>query len=290
MEVHFFLGKGGVGKSTVSSLFALSESSNGKKTLLVSLDSAHNLCDIFEKNFSERESKINEKLSVIEVDTDLWKKKYLKETEKQFSDNYSYLSAYSLNNYTKIIQHSPGIEEYALFLAFQSIVSKYKTKVETLIFDMPPTALAVGFLSIPKNSLLWLKELKKLRLQIIKNQEIISKIKLGKREIETDKVHAKLDEMIDKYTTTEKLISSKNTLINLVTNQDKLSRAETLRIMDKLEFINKEPAKLFINKSSGESPNLYKNFTNHSFLPASAENLISINALIEYLKQNPEVF
>lgn len=48
-KLVFFGGKGGVGKTTSSAAFALHCANNGEKTLLVSTDPAHSLCDIFEK-------------------------------------------------------------------------------------------------------------------------------------------------------------------------------------------------------------------------------------------------
>jgi arsenite-transporting ATPase len=46
-HVLFFGGKGGVGKTTCASAFALGASAVGKRVLLVSTDPAHNTADIF---------------------------------------------------------------------------------------------------------------------------------------------------------------------------------------------------------------------------------------------------
>ena len=46
-RIIIFTGKGGVGKSSVAAAHALSSAKSGKKTLLVSADTAHNLADIF---------------------------------------------------------------------------------------------------------------------------------------------------------------------------------------------------------------------------------------------------
>ena len=48
-RIIIFTGKGGVGKSSVAAAHALSSAKMGKKTLLVSADTAHNLGDIFNK-------------------------------------------------------------------------------------------------------------------------------------------------------------------------------------------------------------------------------------------------
>ncbi len=289
-QIYFFLGKGGVGKSTTSSLFALDKSLKHEKTLLVSLDPAHNLGDIFETNFAEKQKQTSDYLSVIEVDTDLWVKKYLADTQNQFAQNYSYLSAYNLTSYLKMIKHSPGIEEYALFLAFKNIVFT-KTEFQHIVFDMPPTALAIGFLSIPTNSLLWLNELKKLRTKINEKQEIISKIKFGKKIIESDKVLKKLEEMIREYEQIKNLLESHLSEIYVVTNNEKLSGSETLRIIEKLKLINKEYSKLLINKFTPYiRQEYYKNYERKLFLPFSDKELIGLTNLNEYLVENSIFF
>ena len=48
-QVVFFGGKGGVGKTTCSSAFALAASRRGRRVLLVSTDPAHSTSDIFER-------------------------------------------------------------------------------------------------------------------------------------------------------------------------------------------------------------------------------------------------
>lgn len=47
MKILFFVGKGGVGKSTTSSLFAIKLALSGKSVILNSIDPAHNLHNIF---------------------------------------------------------------------------------------------------------------------------------------------------------------------------------------------------------------------------------------------------
>jgi arsenite-transporting ATPase len=52
-DLQFFIGKGGVGKSTTSAITAVHHARNSRDTLLVSLDPAHNQRDIFQQDFSE---------------------------------------------------------------------------------------------------------------------------------------------------------------------------------------------------------------------------------------------
>jgi arsenite/tail-anchored protein-transporting ATPase len=42
------------------------------------------------------------------------------------------------------MQFAPGLEEYALLLAFQHIAAEY-ADFDVLVFDMPPTALSLRF-------------------------------------------------------------------------------------------------------------------------------------------------
>ena len=182
-EVHFFIGKGGVGKSTTSAITSVCYSNRAQNTLLVSMDPAHNQRDIFGMDFSEKSKQVTQKLAVKEVDTDFWIEKYLKETQEHIKKSYTYHSAFNLQNYFNVLQFSPGIEEYALLMAFEDIIHRFEDK-DIIVFDMAPTALTLKFLSLPLITLIWLEELLKLRRQIYEKKEIVSKIKIGKKGID----------------------------------------------------------------------------------------------------------
>ena len=81
-KYQFYLGKGGVGKSTSSALNAIHLAEKGKQVLLVSMDPAHNLSDIFEKKLSSKPYQLSENLIVIEIEISYWIKKYLKVRSK----------------------------------------------------------------------------------------------------------------------------------------------------------------------------------------------------------------
>jgi anion-transporting ArsA/GET3 family ATPase len=71
-RVLFFVGKGGVGKSTNSSLFALKLARGGKRVLLNSIDPAHNLHDIFKISLGPKPKQIVPGLEAMETDLDQW--------------------------------------------------------------------------------------------------------------------------------------------------------------------------------------------------------------------------
>ena len=48
MRIIFFAGKGGVGKTSVSAATGIRAAEAGKKTVIMSLDVAHSLSDIFD--------------------------------------------------------------------------------------------------------------------------------------------------------------------------------------------------------------------------------------------------
>ena len=89
MKLIFIIGKGGVGKSTNSSILATKLAESGKKVVLISIDPAHNLHDIFQKKFGEKPKEVIKNLIIMEADLKVWIKKYLGETEKNFKSIYN---------------------------------------------------------------------------------------------------------------------------------------------------------------------------------------------------------
>ncbi len=283
----FFLGKGGVGKSTSSALTALHLAEKGKKVYLVSLDPAHNQSDIFEKKFSGKPVKIHKNLSISEVEIAFWVKKYLSDIQFQIKRSYSYLTAFNLENYLDIIKYSPGIEEYAMLLAYKNIQEKAKDE-DYIIFDMPPTALTLKFLTLPHLSLLWLDNLLNLRNKIIEKRKIITKVKLGKKEIETDKIRNKLFQQIEEYKKLKIIFEdSDKTQLNLVMNTDKLSFSESALIVNHLAEFNISIKNIILNKYQKDfnTQEIEKRYPDCGLqlIPNSEKPLLGITALTDFL-------
>lgn len=292
-QLVFFIGKGGVGKSTTSALTAVYLASKSHKTLLVSMDPAHNQRDIFEQNFSEKPKKVSETLMVREVDTDFWIEKYLKETTDQIKETYKYETAFNLQNYFNVLQFSPGLEEYALLLAFEDTLHNYSDR-DFIVFDMAPTALTLRFFSLPFITLIWLEELLTLRSQIYKKKEIISKIKLAGREIEQDRVKAKLESLIGNYENLQQQFLSETTRVNLVMNNDKLSFSEAFRIRQKLSDIRIKIDRIVINKLAQDenTAEIEKEFKEQKIgkLRLAPEGLTGYAVLKNYIEAHTEAF
>ena len=292
-EIQFFIGKGGVGKSTTSAVTAIQFARNARDTLLVSMDPAHNQCDIFQQNFSEKPKRVADHLEVKEVDVDFWIEKYLKKTEKTIKQTYTYESAFNLQNYFNVLQFSPGLEEYALLLAFENVLHTHGNK-DIIMFDMAPTALTLRFFCLPAITLIWLEELLKLRNKIYAKKEIISKIKMFGKEIEQDKIKDRLNLSIHEYEHLRDHFTAAKTRINLVMNDDDLSFSEAFRIKQKLKDIGIDIAAVIINKMHhNKIPAKVKDEFNTqkiALLPLSAKNLLGYEVLNEYINSNLKTF
>ena len=289
----FFMGKGGVGKSTSAALTSIFLAQKGRRVLLVSLDPAHNQADIFEKKLSDKPSEMLPRLLAAEIDQDAWIRTYLKDVHQQINKTYAYLTAFNLEKYFAVIKHSPGLEEYALMLAFESIRKNY-SQFDYLLFDMPPTALSLKFLSLPSLSLVWIEHLLALRREIIEKRELITRIKLLGKEFERDKVLNKIEEQRKQYQALKEMLEDiEQTHVFLVLNPDKLSHAESRRIFNALKEINirlyrtiynKRPE----NKSCAEIDPLFGAIPMLNF-PYSETPLIGVHNLQRFLGANEEV-
>jgi len=289
----FFMGKGGVGKSTAAALNSLFLAQKGFQILIVSLDPAHNQSDIFETSLSDKPTKIADNLMGIEIDQDYWIRRYLKDVQNQIKRTYSYLTAFNLEKYFEVIKYSPGLEEYALILVFKDIIKKFG-HLDFLMFDMPPTALGLRFFTLPTLSLIWIEQLVALRQEIIKKRDLITKVKLIKKEVETDKILNKINEMKKDYQNLKDIFEDSNqTLINIVLNPDKLSLAESTRIVKALHDINITCSQIINNKmqphSSCDDINTAFSDIPMCQCPQSETPLIGLTNLEQFLKANDSV-
>jgi len=156
---------------------------------------------------------------------------------------------------------------------------------------MPPTALALKFFNLPWLSLQWLEKLSDLRTEILKKRQIISRIKLGRKEIESDKIQNRLQTQISEYQKAMMIFKDPlQSQINLVLNPDMLSLKESKRIYEELERLEIKLSQLVLNKWEQQYSFEIKEPLNQipiSHQPRSPFNLLGLENLKRYMYENP---
>ena len=291
----FQVGKGGVGKSTLSALTALAHARAGRRVLLLSLDPAHNQGDIFSTAFGDAPAHVVEavssssagRLDVLEPDIDRWIARYLDDVQQRVRENYRYLTALNLDSYFRVLRHSPGLEEFALRAVFQDALRRFDDR-DLLVVDMPPTALALRFFASPTVSGAWTEELLRLRGEIKEKREIITRIRFGKKTVEQDRVLTRLEEERAANAILRDLFSDRqSTHVTVVVNPDSLSWMEARRIVSGLETLAIPASRLVINRwtEGNDLASLPAEIGRlpRTLLPASPSPLIGLDRLLAWL-------
>ncbi|AMM53900.1 ArsA family ATPase [Pyrococcus kukulkanii] len=189
-RIIFVIGKGGVGKTTTSASLAVALAEAGHKTLIVSLDPAHNLGDVLMEKLSDEPREIMGNLYASELDMEGMIREYLEHLEKNLKNMYRYLTVINLERYFEVLRYSPGIEEYATLEAIREILSE-GDKWDVIVFDTPPTGLTLRVLALPRISLIWANKLIEIRKKILERRRAIAKIQ-GEQKFVVDGEEIKL--------------------------------------------------------------------------------------------------
>ena len=206
--------------------------------------------------------------------------------KNKISRSYQHLTALSLEKHLETIRYSPGLEEYALQYAFETMLKKYK-KCNYRLFDMPPTALALKFFNLPKLSLVWIDQLMELRKKILEKKKIIEEVHQRKIEGAEDKVLAQLGVLKNVYQGLIKSFSNTQTTgIYIVVNEDQLSLSESADIYDKISNSGFNIEGILLNKyqnhiTEKEFAQKFSNIQHHLF-PNSGIPLFGLQNLITF--------
>lgn len=137
----FVSGKGGVGKTTVSSSIASLLSKHKEDVLLISTDPAHSLSDIFNQQFTNEPT-------LIKTFTNLYCMEYngsshiQEKTEKLLNNNFK-----EFKQIQSLFLNIPGIDEAMEYMSLMNLVLNYN--YSTIIFDTAPTGNTLKLLAYP---------------------------------------------------------------------------------------------------------------------------------------------
>lgn len=171
-KIFMYTGKGGVGKSSISSATAIL-SAKRKKTILISIDPAHSLSDIFDIKIGGEITEVSDNLSVIEFDG-------LKILEEKFPDIKNTLSDKFRKIYFSKLTYTSSLDMPFIvnILSLIKILDIYEQGIyENIIVDCPASAATFAYLKYPEMLSWYLEKFFGVGKGIIRTLRPISKYK-----------------------------------------------------------------------------------------------------------------
>ena len=154
-ELFFFVGKGGVGKTTVSSAYAVRAAARlpNKKVLLVSTDPAHSLSDVFERRIGSSPKSIDvgarRNLVAWEVDSERLFRAFLDAHKHDLVEAVERGSLFTAHEISALLDTAlPGMSEMGALLAIHDAIDS--AKYETIVVDTAPFGHTLRLFSLPE--------------------------------------------------------------------------------------------------------------------------------------------
>lgn len=231
MRIIFFAGKGGVGKTSVAAATGIRTAEMGQKTVIMSLDVAHSLSDIFDLDRDlldqnrGRPFNVNKNLWIQELDIS-------EEMERNWGDIHRYLSTlFKTTGLDTILAEElailPGMEEISLLLYINSYARK--KKYDVIILDCAPTGESLRFISIPTTLEWYMKKIFKVEKRILKVARPVAK-KVYDLPLPGDDYFDAIEYLFERLRGVEHLLADPEiTSVRLVTNPEKIVLKETQR-------------------------------------------------------------
>jgi arsenite-transporting ATPase len=231
MRIIFFAGKGGVGKTSVAAATGVKIAKAGHKTVILSLDVAHSLSDIFNL---EKDLLDQNKGKPTEVQKNLWIQELdiQEEIDRNWGDIHKYLSLLlNTTGLDEILAEElailPGMEEISLLLYINHYVKD--RKFDVILLDCAPTGESLRFISIPTTLEWYIKKIFKVEKTMAKYIRPVAK-KLYDIPLPDENYFDAIEHLFMRLEGVDKILSnSQMTTVRLVTNPEKVVMKETQR-------------------------------------------------------------
>jgi arsenite-transporting ATPase len=247
-QVVFFGGKGGVGKTTCSSAFALAASRRGQRVLLVSTDPAHSTSDIFERRIGPDEIELEPRLWAIEIDAVRESARYVGEVKRDIERMFAPSVIRQAHRQIDMAAASPGLAEVALLDRIIDLIVERQTRYDLIVFDTAPTGHTVQLLRMPEVMDTWIRALVKHRRALLEiDRGMENQNEDGAAPV--DPVLAALERRHERLKVMRaRLLDRSNTSFVFVTTAERLAIEETARAAGLLADTGIDVGALVVNR------------------------------------------
>lgn len=241
-RIYVFTGKGGVGKSSVAAAHAIKSAEEGKRTLLVSTDMAHNLGDIFEKRLGKEPENVLPDLDIYEIDPE-----YV--MAQDFSNVMEYLAKLLSDAGECSMQELgmiPGMEELFSLLKILEIYNK--ESYERIIVDCAPTGETLSLLKFPELLSWYMEKIFPIGKIAVRMLAPVSKTAF-KIEMPNKNAMNEIEKLFLKLMELQELLKNREvTSVRIVATPEKMVVEETKRNYMYLNLYNFNVDGIYINR------------------------------------------
>jgi arsenite-transporting ATPase len=212
LKFLYFGGKGGVGKTVVSAALAEAFASEGKRTLIASLNPVHSLSSVFGQDLAGGQVRPVEgvpNLFAVEVETRDTVERYRENISRRVREFLRWADIpVDARPFIDIAATNPAFEESAMFDKMVDIMLEQMEAYDRIVFDTAAVANAVRLIGLSKIYGLWLgrliesrKEALSLRVQLSFRKEKVLD------EVRKDPLMADLIAMNDRFLRVKALLT-----------------------------------------------------------------------------------
>lgn len=251
-RIIIFTGKGGVGKSSLSCAHAVKAAQEGRKTLIVSTDMAHNLSDIFEMQVKDEPINVMKNLDALEIDPNHEMQINYGTISEAFKNALGSVKKETMDSLEDIVVF-PGIEELFSLIKIKDIYDQ--NIYDLIIVDCAPTGETLSLLKFPELFSWYMEKLFPIGKVALKVLRPVSKMAF--------KIELPNKEALNDF---ERLYVNLGELQNLLKNRDVCS-IRIVSILEKMILEESKRSYMYLNLYNFNVDGLYIN----RIIPEEAE-------------------
>lgn len=218
-------GKGGVGKTTMAAATAAACAERGRRVLVMSIDSAHNLSDLLQTPLGYTPTPVADGLEGLEVDIN-------RELSANWHAVTDFFRSLTANNpqITELVAEEcavlPGMEEVFGLMRLQTVVES--GDYDVVVLDAPPTGDLMKFLRLPDVVQWFMEKYHPLERGMLQRMRPV--VEAMNWPVPTDESMAEMEHWYARVKAASAILTDfRNVSVRLVMTPDRVSLAETRR-------------------------------------------------------------
>jgi arsenite-transporting ATPase len=242
VELTFFVGKGGVGKTTTSAAYAawLAANAPRRRILLLSTDPAHSLADVLQMKLGNTPKRISKNLSVWQIDAAKRFQQFIAEHREQMLEVIEQGTIFRRAEIEPFLDTAlPGMSEMAALLALIDLLDS--AEYERVVVDTAPFGHTLRLFQLPEQ---FQKLLAFLDAAMRRDQTLAAHF--GGRVAQPG--NAFVGEWQEMFARVTAMLASRATEIMLVTSAEAFALEQSVRVREHLDALKLPLTGIVLNR------------------------------------------